>query len=192
MSGDIFQLYVVDTPGYSPSLISLVAVCMIVSVPLQLMAPRLIDRVGHRHAMIYGAVALIPALLIVFAGGVVITQSRLLAAACLVTGATLAEIGISISFGAAWSAWYVEFTDARQRPLFLSMLSFAAHGTVIVAFVLQTVVFDGQVTEVFYRGVLLYCLAYLVGSIIVYRQLPDPIEVGPAAPPPPCRAAGAS
>lgn len=180
MSGDIFQLYVVDTLGYSPSLISLVAVCMIISVPLQLMAPRLIDRVGHRRAMIYGALTLIPALLIVFAGGVAIAQSRLLAAVCLVTGATLAEVGISISFGAAWSAWYAEFTDARQRPLFLSMLSFVAQGTVIVAFIVQTVVFDGEVTEVFYRGVLLYCLAYLFGSIIVYRQLPDPTETEPS------------
>jgi hypothetical protein len=56
------------------------------------------------------------------------------------------------------------------------MMSFAAQGTVITAFAVQTFVFDGKVTETLFNGILLYCLAYVLGSIIVYRQLPDPHE----------------
>jgi len=173
MSGDIFQLYVVDTLGYSSLLVSAVALCMMLSVPLQLLAPRLVDRFGHRWVMVLGSALLLPALLTVFASGFIVSHSRLAAAICLIVGATMAEIGISISFGTAWCAWYAEFTDASQRPLFLSMLSFASQGTVIAAFVIQTVGFNGEVTETFYRGVLAYCLAYIVGSIIIYSQLPD-------------------
>jgi MFS family permease len=174
MSGDIFQLYVVQELGYSPSLISIVALGMILSIPLQLLAPSLVDRAGCRRVMVLGAVLLVPALFIVFVAGLVAGDSRLVAAMCLVAGATLAEVAISISFGAAWSAWSADFTNSSQRPVFLSMMSFASQGTVIAAFVIQTFVFDGRVTDLFYRGVLLYCLAYLVGSIIVYRQLPTP------------------
>jgi Major Facilitator Superfamily len=176
MSGDIFQLYVVQTLGYSPSLISIVALSMVLSIPLQLLAPSLIDRVGYCRVMVLGAVLLIPALLIVFAAGFIAGESRLVAGVCLIAGATLAEVAISISFGAAWSAWHAEFTDSSQRPVFLSMMSFVSQGTVIAAFVVQTFVFDGHVTDLFYRGVLLYCLAYVVGSIIIFHQLPPSHE----------------
>lgn len=182
MSGDIFQLYVVSTLGYSPSLISIVALSMVFSVPLQLLAPRLVDRVGHRRVMVLGSVLMIPALIVIFVAGLLVTESRFGAGVCLVAGAALVGVGLSISFGAAsfgaaWSAWYAEFTDFAERPLFLSMLSFTSQGTVIAAFVVQTFVFGGQVTEAFYRGVLVYCMIYALGSIIIYRQLPDPREV---------------
>jgi hypothetical protein len=182
MTGDIFQLYVVGTLGYSSSWISVVALSMAVTVPVQLLAPRLVDGIGHRRVMTLGSVMVITALLIIFAASVFVAHSRLAAAVCLVAGSTLAGIGISISFGsassgAAWSSWYAEFTDSSQRPLFLSMLSFTSQSTMIAAFVIQTFVFGGQVTEVFYRGVLLYCVIYMLGAIIIYRQFPDPREV---------------
>lgn len=173
MHGDIFQLYVVHTLGFSPSLVSIIALGMIVSIPVQLLAPLIVSRFGHRTVMVAGSLTLAPALLLLFAAGLIIDECRIAAAALLLTGATLAGVGISICFGAAWTAWYVEFAEPADRPLFLAMFSFAAQGTVIAAFLVQTMCFDGVVTEVFYRGVLVYCLLYLLGSIIVYRQLPE-------------------
>lgn len=173
MHGDIFQLYVVDTLGFSPSLVSVIALGMIVSIPVQLLAPGIVSRFGHRTVMVAGSLTLAPALLLLFSAGLIIDESRIAAAALLLAGATLAGVGIAICFGAAWTAWYVEFAEPADRPLFLAMFSFAAQGTVIVAFLVQTMCFDGVVTEVFYRGVLVYCLVYLLGSIIVYRQLPE-------------------
>ncbi|CAN3132288.1 MFS transporter [Mycobacterium sp. smrl_JER01] len=173
MHGDIFQLYVVDTLGYSPSLVSVIALGMIVSIPVQLLAPGIVSRFGHRTVMVAGSLTLAPALLLLFSAGLIIDGSRIAAAAVLFAGATVAGVGISICFGAAWTAWYVEFAEPADRPLFLAMFSFAAQGTVIMAFLVQTVCFDGAVTEVFYRGVVIYCLIYLLGSIIVYRHLPE-------------------
>lgn len=173
MHGDIFQLYVVHTLGFSPSLVSIIALGMIVSVPVQLLAPLIVSRFGHRTVMVAGSLTLAPALLLLFAAGLIIDECRIAAAALLLTGATLAGVGISTCFGAAWTAWYVEFAEPADRPLFLAMFSFAAQGTVIAAFLVQTMCFDGVVTEEFYRGVLVYCLLYLLGSIIVYRQLPE-------------------
>ncbi|WP_301123078.1 MFS transporter [Mycolicibacterium fortuitum] len=173
MHGDIFQLYVVHTLGFSPSLVSIIALGMIVSVPVQFLAPGIVSRFGHRTVMVAGSLTLAPALLLLFSAGLIIDECRFAAAALLLTGATLAGVGISICFGAAWTAWYVEFAEPADRPLFLAMFSFAAQGTVIAAFLVQTMCFDGVVTEEFYRGVLVYCLLYLLGSIIVYRQLPE-------------------
>lgn len=181
MHGDIFQLYVVDTLGFSPSVVSVIALGMVVSIPVQLLAPGIVSRFGHRTVMVAGSITLAPALLLLYSAGLVIDGSRMAAAALLFAGATLAGVGVSICFGAAWTAWYVEFADPADRPLFLAMFSFAAQGTVITAFLVQTVCFDGVVTEVFYRGVLIYCLLYLLGSILVYRQLPESTVQQPIA-----------
>ena len=181
MHGDIFQLYVVDTLGYRPSLVSVIAISMVVGIPVQLLAPRIVSRFGHRSVMIAGSLLLAPALLMLFTSGLVIGQSRIAAAALLLAGATLAGVGMSISFGAAWTAWYVEFAEPADRPFFLAMFSFAAQGTVIAAFLVQTVCFDGVVTDMFYRGVLIYCVIYLLGSIIVYHRLPESSVLQPIA-----------
>ncbi|WP_157121466.1 MFS transporter [Nocardia miyunensis] len=178
MSADIFQLYVTQTLGYSSSLITIVALAMIASIPLQFLAPRIIDRIGHRWMMIVGAALFLPALLLMFVAGQVVPISRTGGAVCVVTGATLAEIAISISFGAAWGAWAAEFTETRTRPLYISISGFASQGTAMIAFIVQTTMFGGKVTETFYRIVLIYCVLYTIASTLVFRRLPDPC-VGP-------------
>lgn len=59
MHGDIFQLYVVDTLGYRPSLVSVIAISMVVGIPVQLLAPRIVSRFGHRSVMIAGSLLLV-------------------------------------------------------------------------------------------------------------------------------------
>ncbi|MGW0182839.1 MFS transporter [Nocardia sp. NPDC003345] len=175
MSGDIFQLYVTRTLGYSPSLISVVALTMIVSVPIQLFAPRLVESIGHRRTMIGGSLLFIPSLLLLFAAGDAATASRTAGAICLIAGTVSAEIAISISYGAAWSAWVADFTTSATRPVYLSIAGFASQGTLAAAFVVQTTVFGGEVGSAFYHCVLGYCLLYTVASVLVFRVLPDPV-----------------
>lgn len=175
MSGDIFHLYVTRTLGYSPGLISVVALTMIVSIPIQLFAPRLVESIGHRRTMIGGSLLFVPSLLLLYTAGEVATTSRTTGAICLIAGTTLAEIAISISYGAAWSAWVADFTTSATRPFYISIAGFASQGTLATAFVVQTIVFDGEVGSTFYHSVLAYCLLYTVASILVFRRLPDPI-----------------
>ncbi|MDL9944571.1 MFS transporter [Gordonia sp. ABSL11-1] len=173
MSADIFQIYVVDTLGFSPNLVSIVALSMLISIPIQLLAPSLADRVGYRRIMNYGAITVATAVALLLVGSVFWQTDRNALAAALVIGSTLAEIGISISFGAAWSAWLAEFTGSEERPLFLASMRFWAQATVMAAFMIQTFAFDGRITGALYHGILIYCLLYLLGSMIVYRRLPE-------------------
>ncbi|MBF6546637.1 MFS transporter [Nocardia brasiliensis] len=176
MSGDIFQLYVTRTLGYSPSLVTIVALSMIISIPIQFLAPRIIEAIGHRTMMITGTLMFLPSLLLMYSGGELVALSRTAGACCFVVGATLAEIAISVSYGAAWSAWVVDFTTSANRPYYISLAGFVSQGTVAAAFLIQTTLFDGEVTETYYRIVLLYCLIYALASIAVFRRLPDPLE----------------
>jgi hypothetical protein len=180
MSGDIFNLYLTDTLGYDPKVLTWIYLSMLLSIPVQLMAPRLADRFGYRRIMVAGAVLCLPALvLLMFARPLREVQAgpdRMLQELSLVAAAVLVEIAFSISFGSVWSAWIARFSDRANRPVFLATLSVAAQGVMATTFLCQTVFFAGAVTTTFYHGVLLAIAVYLVGAVLVFVTLPPPDE----------------
>lgn len=178
MSGDIFNLYLTDTLGYDPKVLTWIYLSMLLSIPIQLMAPRLADRFGYRRIMVAGAVLCLPALvLLTFARplrDVPADPDRVLQELAFVAAAVLVEIAFSISFGSVWSAWIARFSDRANRPVFLATLSVAAQGVMATTFLCQTVFFAGAVTTTFYHGVLLAIAVYLVGAVLVFVTLPPP------------------
>jgi hypothetical protein len=180
MSGDIFNLYLTDTLGYDPKVLTWIYLSMLLSIPVQLMAPRMADRFGYRRIMVAGAVLCLPALvLLMFARPLRVVPAdadRVLQELSFVAAAVLVEIAFSISFGSVWSAWIARFSDRANRPVFLATLSVAAQGVMATTFLCQTVIFAGAVTTTFYRGVLLAIAVYLVGAVLVFVTLPPPDE----------------
>lgn len=174
MSADIFQLYVVQTLGYQPSLVGVIAAAGMVSIPLQLFAPRMVHRYSHRRVMLGGAALLLPALVVLLVSGAVTDQSRGVGAICLLAAAVAIEIAISMSFGAAWNAWVAEFTDSENRAVYISLSSTVSQLTIIAAFSIQTLCFQGLVPTVFYQLVIAYCIVYVMASLMVFRTLPQP------------------
>jgi hypothetical protein len=178
MSGDIFNLYLTDTLGYDPKVLTWIYLSMLLSIPVQLMAPRLADRFGYRRIMVAGAVLCLPALvLLTFARPlreVPADADRVLQELSFVAAALLVEIAFSISFGSVWSAWIARFSDRANRPVFLATLSVAAQSVMATTFLCQTVIFAGAVTTTFYHWVLLAIAVYLVGAVLVFVTLPPP------------------
>lgn len=168
MSGDIFNLLITDTMGYDPSVLSLVYIGMLCSIPIQFLGPTIAQRLGLRKIMLLGAGSCLLAIVILL-GSMSLSERIIL----IVLSTTLIEIAYSLSYGTVWSAWTAELFSPHERPIFLSISRGCSQLVMAAAFLVQTILFKGSVTFTFYRIICSLLIVYLISSCVIYFVLPQ-------------------
>ena len=172
MSGDVFNLLVTQNLNYSASVLTFIYLGMLASLPIQLFGPAIAKRTTFRTLMIGGSVVnLVSLLAIVLAIQSDITTTVRLVV--LVIAAVAVEIAYSLSYGTVWGAWLGELVTSRDRPRIMATGKILTQGLMALCFLVQTIVFDGEVTSTFYMVVASALITFMIASITVFTTLPD-------------------
>lgn len=171
LSGDLFNLFIVNELGWDSAKLSIIYFFMLTSIPIQLLGPSLARRVGYRNMMTTGIAAMLVCLIIILFSVWFVTariSQLLLLGICAVT----VEIAYSLSFGTVWSTWVSEIVPRQTRPTLMALTRILSQSSMILAFALQATVFHGHVSKVFYSLVTLTTILYVVSSLMAVKGLP--------------------
>jgi hypothetical protein len=172
LSADILQLFASQTLGFSAAQIGAALALMLISIPFQLAAPKIVRALGFRTTMRVGYASAL-----VLLGGLAVLpeiSNMALRYVCFVGTIVAIEIVISCSWGSAWHAWMQRLTTRESRPAFLSAMRSAAQTfNVAITFGFALIV-GAQVTALEYRLLLGVLGLALVLSISLMGFMSSP------------------
>lgn len=176
LSGDLFNLLITRELGWESSKLSIIYFLMLLSVPIQMLGPSLARQAGYRKMMSIGVTVMLICLVIMLFA-VWYPASKFHQLFLLGMCAVVVEIAYSLSFGTVWSAWISEIVPREKRPGVMAITSIISQCSMITAFVIQTVIFHGQVSKTFYSALTIATIAYTISSLIAIRGLPTVEEM---------------
>lgn len=173
LSADLVQIYAVQVLALSPGEVGVALGVLMLSVPLQILAPGLALRFGYRRLMRVGYAAVLVLLL----GLAALPGLRSFGHAAVLAGfivvVFLIEVAVSASWGVAWHPWMQQITDRNQRPRFIARMQLTAQTFNLLISAGFALAAGVTVSAGDYQTLLAVLATFLVVSIALMGRIPD-------------------